>query len=223
MRKILIPTTGPIDWKRFLADPDKQWKRGFSAMAVAYSWENARGFPEEIAQQLGARAELLIAIPEHKVSLPGGSGQSQCDIFALGRVEGTTIAVSVEAKVAEPFGPTIGEWLKNASPGKIARLSYICDKLGLTQPVPHNLRYQLFHRTVAAVIEAERFKTDRAAMIIQSFSQEHRWFEDFAAFCALFGQVAERSVPIEVTISGGQRLTLGWATGAPEFLSLDHI
>lgn len=222
MKKILIPTTGPTDWKRFLADPDKQWKQGFSAMATAHSWESAGGFPEEIAQLLGTRAELLIAIPEHKVSLPGGSGQSQCDIFALARVEDTTIAVSVEAKVAEPFCPTIGEWLKNASPGKIARLSYVCDKLGLTQPVPHYIRYQLFHRTVAAVIEAERFKTDRAAMIIQSFSQEHRWFEDFEAFCALFGQVAKRSLPIELAISGGRRLTLGWATGAPEFLSPDQ-
>ncbi|MGJ8589652.1 MAG: DUF6946 family protein [Yoonia sp.] len=27
----------------------------------------------------------------------------------------------------------------------------------------------------AAIVEANRFKTDRVAMIVQSFSQEHRW------------------------------------------------
>ena len=29
--KVYIPTTGPDDWQRFLADPAKQWRTGFSA------------------------------------------------------------------------------------------------------------------------------------------------------------------------------------------------
>ena len=33
MGKILIPATAPEDWKGFLAQPDKHWKRGFSAKA----------------------------------------------------------------------------------------------------------------------------------------------------------------------------------------------
>ncbi|WP_413776936.1 DUF6946 family protein [Mesorhizobium sp. AR07] len=32
------------------------------------------------------------------------------------------------------------------------------------------LRYQLLHRTSAALLEAKRFKTDEAAMIVHSFS-----------------------------------------------------
>ncbi|WP_371061558.1 hypothetical protein [Rhodosalinus sp. 5P4] len=37
-------------------------------------------------------------------------------------------------------------------------------------------------RTAAALLEATRFKTLRATMILRSFSREHRWFEDFAIF-----------------------------------------
>jgi hypothetical protein len=37
--KVYIPTTGPDDWQRFLADPAKQWGTGFSAKTLAYCWE----------------------------------------------------------------------------------------------------------------------------------------------------------------------------------------
>jgi hypothetical protein len=217
MAKIFIPSSGAEDWKRFLADPEKHWRRGYSAMAAALSWEAAQDIPSELTAILGADLELLFAIPEHKVSLPGGSRQSQCDIFALIRCRDTTCAVAVEAKVSEPFGPTIGQWLEGASEGKITRLKFICDKLALSYPPPPDLRYQLFHRTVAALVEAERFKTDTAAMIIQSFSQKHRWFEDFAAFCALFGAVAARNVPISLRLPDQPELFLGWVTGSKEF------
>lgn len=49
MSEILIPSSGPDDWQQFLADPQKQWKRGYSAMAVALSWEAAQGLPPEVA------------------------------------------------------------------------------------------------------------------------------------------------------------------------------
>ncbi|MFU8881858.1 MAG: DUF6946 family protein [Rhodobacterales bacterium] len=54
-------------------------------------------------------------------------------------------------------------------------------------PLSGALRYQLFHRTAAAVTEARRFHRPVAAMIVQSFAPDHRWFADYAAFCALFG------------------------------------
>jgi len=37
MSKILIPSSGPDDWQQFLADSQKQWKRGYSAMGAALS------------------------------------------------------------------------------------------------------------------------------------------------------------------------------------------
>lgn len=215
---IFIPTTGPNDWQRLLADPEKQWKRGYSAMAAALSWEAANGVPPEISKLLGESVELLLAIPEHKVALPGGSRESQCDVFALVRVANESMAIAVEAKVNEPFGPTVSEWMMNASKGKMERMGFICDLLGLTAPPPGNLRYQLFHRTAAAVLEANRFRTDKAGMIVQSFSQEHRWIEDFQAFADLFELKIEPGQAQTSILPSGIPLTLGWAVGSATFL-----
>ncbi|WP_228461800.1 DUF6946 family protein [Paracoccus liaowanqingii] len=218
MSKILVPTSGVSDWQRLLADPERHWRAGFSAMATARSWEAAKGLPPEITQILGLDAELLFAIPEHKVPLPGGGRESQCDVFALVRTMDRTVALAVEAKVNEPFDRTIGDWLANGSVGKHRRLAAICNLLGCPEP-PSDLRYQLFHRTAAAIIEAHRMNTGAAAMIVQSFSQEHRWFEDFAAFCAFLGLRSERSVPLVRQLPDGRDLILGWATGDPQHLA----
>ena len=218
MNRILVPTTGPEDWKRLLADPEKQWKHGYSAMAAAQSWEAANGVPREIAALLGDEAELLLALPEHKVALPGGRRASQCDIFALVRVSDETVALAVEAKVSEPFGPTVGEWMVNPSDGKIERMLFICDILGLKKRPRDDVRYQLLHRTAAAVQEAKRFKTDEAAMIVQSFSPSHRWFEDFQIFAGIFGLPAEPGKAVRHILPSGMPLTLGWAVGSEEFL-----
>lgn len=215
---ILIPTTGADDWQRFLADPEKQWRRGYSAMAAALSWESADGLPAELAAVIGEDPELLLAIPEHKVWLPGGGRASQCDVFALVKSGGDLIAVAVEAKVKEPFGPTIGEWMRDASPGKLERISAICHVLGLSERPPDHLRYQLFHRTAAAVYEARRFNAGRAAMIVQSFSQEHLWFDDFRAFAQQFGMLEDLGEMLDCRLPCGMRLSLAWAVGAPEFL-----
>ncbi|MFW2543818.1 DUF6946 family protein [Primorskyibacter sp. 2E107] len=217
MAKIYIPTRSAGDWRALLADPEKHWRAGYSAMAAAQSWEAADGLPPEIAAMFASEAQLLLAIPEHQVPLPGRGAASQCDVFALVRESDRRIAVSVEAKVAEPFGPTVSEWLRNASDGKRARLSAICDLLGCGTP-PDDLYYQLFHRTAAALLEARRFGTEAAAMIVQSFSQEHRWYDDFAAFCAFLGTTSKRNAPSRITVPCGMPLILGWATGDDEFL-----
>jgi hypothetical protein len=218
MSKILTPSSGPDDWQQFLADPQKQWRRGYSAMAAALSWEAAQGLPPEVAALLGPDAELLFAIPEHRVALPGGRRESQCDVFALARAGDDTIAVAIEAKVDEPFGPTVGEWMVGASAGKTERITFIRDLLGLpTGPIEH-VRYQLLHRTAAAALEAARFKTDRAAMIVQSFSAKHRWFEDFAAFTGLLGLKADRGKPLRHILPSGKSVDLGWAVGSEAFL-----
>jgi hypothetical protein len=209
---ILVPTRTPEDWRALLADPDKHWKPGFSAMSAALSWEAARGLPPEVAALLGPDARLLLAIPEHKVALPGRGRDSQCDVFALVRAGDTTISLAVEAEVAEPFGPSIAEWLTDASPGKITRLTALCDLLGCAFPPPWPLRYQLFHRTAAAVIEADRFKADRAAMIVQSFAPARLWFTAFAAFCQYLGHTAGPGEPALHPLPFGKVLILGWAS-----------
>jgi hypothetical protein len=229
MKKIYLPSTGADDWRRLLADPGKHWETGFSAKALAHCWEHAdkspSGLPLEIANLLrtgDSEPALLLALPEHKVYLPGSElGASQNDIFALIRVGPRTIAATIEGKVEEPFGPQLGDWMVDASPGKRERLAYLCKVLGLEQrALPHDLHYQLLHRTASAVIEAERFKTDTAAMLVHSFSPTSRWFDAFAHFASLFGCKAEPGKLMAVRPNGLRPLHLGWARGDPQFLTV---
>ena len=129
-------------------------------------------------------------------------GASQSDLFALVRAGGKTFAVTIEGKVCEPFDKPLGAWLVNASQGKRDRLDFICDLLGLQQPMPDDVHYQLLQRTAAAVIEARRFKTDAAAMIVHSFSATGKWFDAFERFAALFGARPERDRLLPVGLDG---------------------
>ena len=90
MNKLFVPTAGPDDWRRLLAEPEKHRKTGNSAKALARCWEAAGGLPAEVAAVLGkspalSQLEALICIPEHQVPLPGGSRPSQNDVWVLGK------------------------------------------------------------------------------------------------------------------------------------------
>lgn len=182
-------------------------------MCTALSWEAASGLPDEINKLFGGNCELLFAIPEHRVPMPGRGRESQCDVFALLRHGDDIVTMAVEAKVAEPFGPTIGEWLETGGQGRADRLQALCEIIELPHPPPSNLRYQLFHRTAAAVLEARRFRARGAAMIVHSFSLEHQWHADFAAFCAFMGLSGERAVRHERQLTNNLKLSLAWVTG----------
>jgi len=216
--RIYVPSVGPAAWQQFLAEPETQWRTGYSAKTLAHCWEHADGLPAEIAAMFPAQAELLLAIPEHKVPLLGGNRDSQNDVFALIRYDDQTCAATIEGKVNEPFGPTVGEWLNAPSSGKLGRMRHICETLGFDQAPPPKIRYQLLHRAASALIEAKRFKTDEAAMIVHSFSPSKMWFDDFAAFAALFGWQATPDSVEQIVTRSGMKLRLGWAMGDPAFL-----
>jgi hypothetical protein len=224
MTNLYLPSTGAGDWRRLLADPIKHWETGYSAKTLANCWEAADGLPNEIADILrtdGYEPELLLALPEHKVQLPGAAlGASQNDIFALMRIGPRTIAATIEGKVDEPFAQLISEWLVNASPGKLTRLSFLCNVLGLEERMlPNDIYYQLLHRTASAVIEAKRFKTDAAVMLVHSFSPTRRWFDAFAHFASLFGCTAEPGKLMLAGPNAERPLYLGWACGDVHFLT----
>src|SRR5688572_5097077 len=130
MSRIFVPLRGAADWQSLLGNPQTHWREGFSAMAAARSWMAADGLPTEFRAILGEDAELILAIPEHKVPLPGRGAASQCDVFALVRSGARTIALAVEAKVEETFDKPIGEWRAGASDDKRMRLQAICALLG---------------------------------------------------------------------------------------------
>ena len=221
MKRIYIPTSSPDDWQQFLAEPEKQWRSGFSAKELAISWEKANGFPSEFQEVLSKvdnsdlrNLELLLAIPEYPVDLPGGRRPSQNDLFVLARTEKQQlVSITVEGKVAEPFGDALEKWLKNASKGKQVRLQYLCEVLGLPSNVPAGIRYQLLHRTASAIIEAKRFNASYAMMVVHSFSTEHKWFEDYQAFLSLFGVSGQVNKIVKLTNREGLIVYAGWVVG----------
>jgi hypothetical protein len=221
MNHIYIPTASPDDWRQFLAEPEKQWRQGYSAKELAVCWEGSNGFPAEFLD-LFLRSdnpalnglELLLAIPEYMVDLPGGKRPSQNDLFVLARArDGQLVTIMVEGKVSEPFGETLETWLAEASEGKKQRLRYLCGVLGLSDEPPLNLRYQLFHRMASAVIEAGRFNAGYAMMIVHSFSPEHKWLSDYQDFLGLFGITGKPNELSELPKSEDLRIFSGWVTG----------
>lgn len=221
---IYKPTSNAECWREFLADPDKQWKTGYSARSMANAWESYNGIPNRIRDALSVISddiEPLLVIPEYKVAMPGQGADSQNDAFLLARLGDKTAAIMIEGKVNESFGPTLGEWLKNASENKQYRIKSISEILGVSDSPNPELRYQLFHRTTSAILTARRFKTDLAIMLVHSFSQDHVWFDDYARFAKTLG--------IEDPVRGHAQkwlgtnaipLYLGWVTGEARFLEM---
>lgn len=225
MSKIYIPSTKPEDWQSLLADPKKQWRRGYSARALAYCWQEADGFPECVTRTFEKsnigffqNIQILIAIPEHKVSLPGGGRSSQNDLFVLAKSDDRLISITVEGKVSEPFGDTISKWLENPSRGRRKRLEILCTELGLKVDGLSNIRYQLLHRTASAILEAKRFNASHALMLVHSFSQTDEWFENYALFAALFGIDAKVDRIHSAGKIGDIQLYLGWVKGDAKYL-----
>lgn len=169
-------------------------------------------------EPLLAGIEPVLAVPEFKVPLPGGGRASQNDLFVLGRSNAGPVSIMVEGKVNEPFGPTVGEWLVDASPGKEKRLQFLIKTLGLTGVPDASVRYQLFHRAASALITGEQYRACAAILLVHSFSQEMTGWTDYQAFAGLFG-VEPVVGRIERFPSCSAIPLFGcWVVGNPEFL-----
>jgi hypothetical protein len=224
MNRILIPAKSAEDWKALLAEPEKQWERGYSARTLAFCWQEGKGFPRSVKDAFRRSdvfkdIEILLAIPEHQVPLKGGVRPSQNDIWVLARCGNQLVSIAVEGKVDEPFGPTLKDW--GTSTGKEKRIRFICNELDLDYPLPDYIRYQLLHRTASAVLEAKRFTASHAVMLIHSFSRKDQWFDDYRRFVALFGGTAMMNqVKAGITLRYGISLSFGWVQGEKRYLSI---
>jgi hypothetical protein len=118
--------------------------------------------------------------------------------------------MAVEGKAGEPFASTLGERLKEASEGKKERLDFLCQTLQIPLNPPLGLRYQLFHRTASAILEAQRVRASIAVMMVQSFREDEQAWRDYAAFASLLGAVGVRGAVAKAKRSGTERLFLGW-------------
>jgi hypothetical protein len=223
MKRILIPTESFEDWQRLVARPELHWKAGASAMTIARAWEAAAGVPPEVRRALNASSEPalrdlepLLIVPEYKIPLPGGSRASQSDVFVLARGQAALVAIVVEGKVDEPFGPTVGERRADPSEGLEERYGFLLRCLGLEQ-VADSIRYQLLHRAASAVLAAEEFFAPYAVMLVHSFSPNDKWFEDFAQFAAMFGSRPKIGAIVPARRCGKTELFLGWCKGDQQF------
>ena len=224
-RKFFAPINKPEEWKRLLAEPDKQWRTGYSAKALAYSWQEAGGFPSEVKRifrssrvDVFQNIEMLVAFPEYKVPLPGGRRASQSDLFVLAKGNRGLVSIMVEGKLSEPFGQTVAEWRVPSGKGRETRLRYLCDLLGLDMGMVSHIRYQLLHRTASALIEAQRFNAPNALMLVYSFSSENEWFEDYQQFLALFGVVGKVDTLVFAKNINEVRLYFSWVKGNEQYL-----
>lgn len=219
---ILVPSSGPDDWRRFLSKPKLQWKSGFSARTLAHSWEDSQGLPDEVREVLEALLpgpiEPLLIIPEYKVDMPGRGAASQNDIFVLCRAGRELAVIMVEGKVDEPFGPTLGEWMENGSEGKQARLTGLCECLRVAPPSDMALRYQLFHRTASAILEARRMGAAHAIMLVHSFSPAGLWRDDFSRFVSFLGTDPGNTDAISVSGHSDPELSVAWVSGQSRYL-----
>jgi hypothetical protein len=218
-----ISTRGIGSWRERLADPDRQWKRGFSAFETAVSWEIASksksGIPEPIEKLFvkGIFGDPLVvfAVAEHKVDLPGGNAASQCDVWAVLKTKAGMLSLTVEAKASEPFGDEILEkWLvagksKESTSNREKRFEYIRAHLPQS-PSFMQVRYQILHRCAASVIEAKRLGFQQATFVVQAFNTPVQSFYDYKAFCDALGIPAARG-EMATTAIDGISLSVGWA------------
>jgi hypothetical protein len=122
--------------------------------------------------------------------------------------------MTVEGKVNEPFDDLVEDWLyKNErKQNRQRRLEGLCDLLGLEVSDALGLRYQLLHRTASALIEAERYSATTSVILVNSFSAEKMWLDDYVDFAGALGVSAENRKLVDAGIKSNRRLLLGWLT-----------
>lgn len=229
MSKFFIPANNSEDWKHLLADPDKHWKTGYSAKALAYCWQEADGFPLEVKRVFNNSGidtfkdvRMLVAFPEYKVPLPRGKRASQSDIFILAKGKDQLISITVEGKVDEPFGEIISDWKLKDWGGKKERLIFLCDLLKLNADAVSDIHYQFIHRTASAVIQAKEFNAPNALMLVHAFEKtKEKYDESFQAYCRflnLFGRQGEENTIVLLKTLGSVDLYAGWIKGNKEYL-----
>lgn len=221
----MVPTLGPSDWRRLLADPSRHWRAKRSAYELAVAWEAARlsdrGLPPDAAALLDScdafrDAKLLLGIPEHQVDLAGGGHASQTDLWALLSCQGGAISMSVEAKAGEPFDDIVSTWLSKASPrsGKPRRLDQLCDVLSVSKEQVLGCRYQLLHRAAVALLEARRFHARHAILLVHSFAKDETAYGDFRAFCRVLDVEVDEGTLVRVGLRHEVEFWAGWLSSS---------
>ena len=178
------------DWRAWTRPKkDYQWRAGRSAMELARAWfvSPMPLCPREIADLLAthpraAGLTLFEGIPEHVTPLPErGEGRNH-DLLLEGRGPSGSVVISVEAKVDESFGETIGGYWNmgrqsvtpTRAPERIeALLSMVFGPAARPDADPwRELRYQLLTAVAGTAVEATLRRAHTAVVIVHEFRTE---------------------------------------------------
>jgi hypothetical protein len=120
--------------------------------------------------------------------------------------------LAIEAKVRESFGPYVKDWLAEGGHNREERLRNLCDLLDLNTETASGLRYQLLHRTAAALLETKRYRARHAAMVVQSFRPDRTGLSDFQSFAQAmgYGEIDADSISSPKKL-WSVHLRIGWA------------
>lgn len=209
------------DWQNAQTDSTK-WKQGFSAHALAHTWQPDPDFPPAVLAALRACPPLFSDIKpvkahiERATKMPGAGFASFTDLLVFAESAGEQVVIGVEGKCDESFGnQTVGVWRKSSTSvggdnaNRETRLAGILEHIGLTDnDAAQTVRYQLLHRMAATVIEADKTGAKHAVLLVHSFSANAHAKEinenEFAAFVRLYHRlpVHEQIIPLTVLASG---------------------
>ena len=221
------PLTKPQDAQQFLRDPQLHWKKGRSAYEAAHAWighggSRGVGLPGRVRDLLNSspewtNASVVTGFFEHATPLDTQKGPSNIDILVVCGLDQCLGIIAVEAKAGEPFGDLVSVWrTAKPSPGKDARLAWACEFFGVSAAACDPLRWQLFHRTASAIIEAQRFRAKHAIMLVHDFCPEPSWVEDFLAFASAIGiHGAQVGGISDAKTLQGVSLRLAWVCDQP--------
>ena len=204
------PLGNPHDARAYLADPIKHWKPEYSAYELATAWLGGAGVPAEVDALLRTAFgdyEIVEGFFEKDTKLDDLGRGSQTDVLLVLRAAEGDAVVGIEAKAREGFEKLVSEGTRNAK-----RIEGLCERLGLDPGNVGDLRYQLLHRTVATLIEAERYGAKQAMMLVHSFDKNDTSFDDYRSFAERLGLTGAAVNGLTSTKDfGGVSLRLGWA------------
>ncbi len=192
------------DWQGIAGE--KNWVPTRSAYELACAWHAAQGLPSGIRTSLdnsgheelkGVNVELCLV--EKPVFLNTHHAPSMTDVMAYGHnAAGSPVLIGVEGKADEVFGPRVAAWVRgdnkqpvpggSPSPSRLKRLKFLGKHLGHEIDTNSELRYQLLHRTVSVVLEAQLHGAAVGVVVVQAFGPESadNW-HDFEAFLEWLG------------------------------------
>lgn len=116
------------------------------------------------------------------------------------------VILAVEGKADEPFGSLVWAWARGnqkdpsmtAEPRRtrVHRLEFLSKHLSITISPDSSLRYQLLHRTVSAVLEAQLHGAVAAVVLVHAFGPDTAEnLSDFSEFLKeLGGSIATKGV-----------------------------